>query len=209
MVRSNGEIDILQRHVDGAGGDDVEAESSRSAGALRAGHQPHAGAGHHGPVVVAYRRLLEVERRFRVLKDFLHLRPVYHWTEDRVRGHIAICVYAAVIESLMAADLRAADVRDPDLDDQHLSPARAMRELARVHAVVLDAGGRCIELMTRRSALQADIDAFGGRGAGPASRRSRSTGPCSDKHPRSRPADQHVRDHRVKVESRDSSRARS
>ena len=113
-------------------------------------------------VVMAYRRLLEVERRFRVLKDFLHLRPVFHWTEERVQGHVAVCVYAAVIEALMAADLRTADVRDPDIDDQHLSPARALRELARIRAVTLDAGERRIELVTRRSSLQADVlDAFG------------------------------------------------
>jgi hypothetical protein len=113
-------------------------------------------------VVMAYRRLVEIERRFRVLKDFLHLRPVFHWTEERVRGHVAVCVYAAVIEALMAADLRSSDVGDPDIDDQHLSPARALRELARIRAVTLDAGERRIELVTRRSALQAEVlDAFG------------------------------------------------
>lgn len=108
-------------------------------------------------VVMAYRQLLETERRFRVLKDFLHLRPVFHWTEDRVRGHVAVCVYAAVIEALMAADLRTADVHDPDLDDQHLSPARALRELDRIRAVTIDAGERRIDLVTRRSALQAKV----------------------------------------------------
>jgi transposase len=113
-------------------------------------------------VVMAYRRLQEIERRFRLLKDFLHLRPVFHWTEDRVRGHVAVCVYAAVIEALMATDLRAADVRDPDIDDQHLTPARALRELARIRAVAIEAGERRIELVTRRSSLQAEVlDAFG------------------------------------------------
>ncbi|MGI9033744.1 MAG: IS1634 family transposase [Acidimicrobiales bacterium] len=113
-------------------------------------------------VVMAYRRLLEVEHRFRVLKDFLHLRPVFHWTEDRVRGHVAICVYAGVIEALMAADLSTADIRDPDLDDQHLSPARALRELARIRAVGLDAGDKRIELVTRRTSLQTKVlAAFG------------------------------------------------
>jgi hypothetical protein len=56
-------------------------------------------------VVVAYRQLQDVERRFRVLKDFLHLRPVRHWTERRVRGHIAVCVYAAVIGALITRKL--------------------------------------------------------------------------------------------------------
>ena len=108
-------------------------------------------------VVATYRQLQSVEARFRVLKDFLHLRPVRHWTERRVRGHIADCVYAAVIEALITRHLAAADLRDPDLGDQHLSAARALRELARVRAVTLDAAGHRIDLVTRRTPLQARI----------------------------------------------------
>jgi transposase len=69
-----------------------------------------------------YRRLMEVESTFRVLKDFLELRPVYHWTESRVRGHVAVCVLASIIEALMEAGLRRADLRDPDLPDQVSPP---------------------------------------------------------------------------------------
>jgi hypothetical protein len=108
-------------------------------------------------IVRSYRQLIEVEHRFRILKDFLHLRPVRHFTERRVRGHVAICVYAAVIEALITAALAAADVRDPDLDDQHLTAARALRELDRIRRVTLDAAGRSIELVTRRTPLQARI----------------------------------------------------
>ena len=43
-------------------------------------------------IVSCYRQLQTVETRFRVLKDFLRLRPVRHWTEKRVRGHVAVCV---------------------------------------------------------------------------------------------------------------------
>jgi hypothetical protein len=108
-------------------------------------------------VVMAYRSLLEIERRFRVLKDFLHLRPVRHWTERRVRAHVAVCVYATVVEALMARALRAADVRDPDLPGQFLSPERALRELGRIRAVTLTAGERTIDVVTRRSPLQTRI----------------------------------------------------
>jgi hypothetical protein len=108
-------------------------------------------------VVSAYRQLQAVEARFRVLKDFLHLRPVRHWTEQRVRGHIAVCVYAAVIEALIANDLTAADLRDPDLPAQQLTPTRALRQLGRVRAVTLNATARRIELITRRTPLQARI----------------------------------------------------
>jgi len=108
-------------------------------------------------VVTAYRQLQAVEARFRVLKDFMHLRPVRHWTERRVRGHIAVCVYAAVIEAFIGRTLVDADLRDPDLPDQHLSCARALRELARVRAVTIDAAGHSVELVTRRNPLQARI----------------------------------------------------
>ncbi len=106
-------------------------------------------------IVTAYRQLAAVEARFRVLKDYLHLRPVRHWTEQRVRGHIAVCVYAAVIETLISQDLAKADVRDPDLADQHLTAARALRELNRIRRHHLDANGRRIQLTTRRTPLQA------------------------------------------------------
>jgi transposase len=108
-------------------------------------------------VVRAYRSLLETEDRFRVLKDFLNLRPVRHWTERRVRGHVAVCVYASVIEALVARALREADVRDPDVTDQHLSAPRALRELGRVRAVTLDVEQTTVELTTRPSFLQARI----------------------------------------------------
>ena len=70
-----------------------------------------------GEVLAAYRSLQHVEQRFRVLKSTLGLRPIRHWTENRVRGHIAICVLAAVAESLIGNRLVDADLHDPDLDD--------------------------------------------------------------------------------------------
>jgi hypothetical protein len=108
-------------------------------------------------VVAAYRQLQSVEQRFRVLKDFLHLRPVRHWTERRVRGHIATCVYAAVIEALIGRALATADVHDPDLADQHLTPNRALRELGRIHAITLTAGDHTIDIVTRPNPLQRQI----------------------------------------------------
>jgi hypothetical protein len=114
-----------------------------------------------------YRQLTHVEHRFRVLKDFLHLRPVYHWTENRVRGHIGVCVLASVIEALTTRTLTDAGIGDPDLDGQTLSCARALQQLDRIRAVTLNAGDRTINLVTRPSALQhrilaaLDIDTSG------------------------------------------------
>jgi transposase len=114
-------------------------------------------------VVRHYKALLGVERRFRVLKDFLALRPIHHFTENRVRGHIALCVLASVIEAVMGQDLARAKVVDPDLNDQLLSPRRALRELERIRAVQLVADdGSTRQVITKPTAFQASIlAAFG------------------------------------------------
>ena len=105
-------------------------------------------------VVDYYRQLAAVEARFRVVGDHLRLRPVRHWTEQRVRGHVAVCVYAALIETLINHALTQADVRDPDLGHQHLTAARALRDLNRIRRHQLTTNGRRITLTTRRSPLQ-------------------------------------------------------
>jgi hypothetical protein len=108
-------------------------------------------------VVTHYQSLANVEHRFKVMKDFLGLRPVYHWTEQRVAGHIAICVLAAVIEAVIANQLAAADISDPDLPEQIITPRRALAELNRIRVHHLTAGDRNIRVTTRRNALQAQI----------------------------------------------------
>ena len=114
-------------------------------------------------VVAHYKSLQSVERRFRVLKDFLALRPVFHYTEKRVRGHVAICVLAAVIEAVMAIDLAATKLTDPDLRDQVLSARRALRELERVRMIrFVDSNDEERQVVTRPNPLQASIfTAFG------------------------------------------------
>lgn len=108
-------------------------------------------------VVAHYQSLANVEHRFKVLKDFLGLRPVYHWTESRVRGHIAICVYAAVIEAIIANQLTTATIADPNIDGQIITPRRALGELDRIRIHHLTAGDRRITITTRPNGLQTAI----------------------------------------------------
>jgi len=113
-------------------------------------------------VVRYYRSLQAVERRFRVMKDFLSLRPMFHWSEERVRGHVALCVLAATVEAIMAKDLMNAKVMDPDLPFQSMTPRRALALLKEVRVQHLAAGTQQIKLVNRRSALQAKVlKAFG------------------------------------------------
>ena len=50
-------------------------------------------------VVRAYKSLAQVERAFRSLKTtLLHVRPVFHWRERRVRAHLLVCMLAYYLE---------------------------------------------------------------------------------------------------------------
>jgi len=49
---------------------------------------------HTRVILSKYRDLFEVEHTFRALKSQLEIRPAFHWTDKRIRGHIAMCFMA-------------------------------------------------------------------------------------------------------------------
>lgn len=49
--------------------------------------------------VRAYKDLAKVERAFRCMKTIdLHVRPIYHWLEERIKGHVFLCMLAYYVE---------------------------------------------------------------------------------------------------------------
>ena len=45
-------------------------------------------------VLAKYKDLFEVEHSFRTLKSQLEIRPMFHWTNERIKGHICMCFMA-------------------------------------------------------------------------------------------------------------------
>jgi transposase len=45
-------------------------------------------------ILSLYRGLWQIEEAFRISKHDLKMRPIYHWTEERIKAHIAICFLA-------------------------------------------------------------------------------------------------------------------
>jgi hypothetical protein len=68
-----------------------------------------------------------------------------------------VCVLAATIEAVMAKDLAAAKVMDPDLPFQSMTPRRALSLLKEIRLELVSAGDHNIELVSRPSALQANV----------------------------------------------------
>lgn len=42
-------------------------------------------------ILDAYKQLYKIEHSFRSFKTFLETRPMFHWTEKRILGHLALC----------------------------------------------------------------------------------------------------------------------
>ena len=66
--------------------------------------------------VRSYKALAEVERAFRSMKTIdLHIRPIHHWLETRVRAHIFLCLLAYYVERQMREVWRELRFADEDL----------------------------------------------------------------------------------------------
>jgi transposase len=73
--------------------------------------------------VAAYKSLAHVERAFRSMKTVdINVRPVFHYSEQRVRAHVFLCMLAYYVQWHMRQRLK------PMLfDDEHLDEASAER----------------------------------------------------------------------------------
>ena len=85
-------------------------------------------------VALGYKGLWRVERAFRELKSTLELRPVYHWKEKRIRGHVMICFLAFLLETAL---LRKLLEKGEEVGFKEL-----MVDLGEMRAVELEVEGR-------------------------------------------------------------------
>lgn len=96
-------------------------------------------------IVKRYKELAEIERGWRALKSTLLLRPVYHWTEERIRAHVFMCVLALQVERWMRKKLKGTSV------------PTAIRQLKRIKVVEMVEGENLRRLPTRATVEQKEI----------------------------------------------------
>lgn len=96
-------------------------------------------------IVKRYKELAEIERGWRTLKSSLLLRPVYHWTERRIRAHIFICVLALQLERWMRNRLET------------LSVPKALQMLQQIKVGELSVNGKSVTMATRTPAEHKEI----------------------------------------------------
>ncbi len=52
----------------------------------------------HQQVLEQYKQLFKIELTFRTFKSHLETRPIFHWTNSRIEGHICLCYIAYTLQ---------------------------------------------------------------------------------------------------------------
>jgi transposase len=93
-------------------------------------------------IITNYKTLWIVEDAFGEVKGTLRSRPVFHWKDERIVGHLVLCFLAYLCEALMTKALRDKGLvlDSPAIDDKTIAPraltvVEAMRELHEVRAI--------------------------------------------------------------------------
>ncbi len=60
-------------------------------------------------VLEAYHTLWKIEESFRIMKSNLEVRPIFHWTEQRIKGHFVVCFLAFLLERTLEFKLKKND----------------------------------------------------------------------------------------------------
>ena len=109
--------------------------------------------------VAAYKILAHVERAFRSIKTIdLHVRPVFHYSAERVRAHVFLCMLAYYVEWHMRERLKSMLFDDEYLEE--ISAGRAspvVKAVRSEHAKAKDASKRAddgLPLHSLRTLLQ-------------------------------------------------------
>lgn len=101
-------------------------------------------------VAQSYKSLWKVERAFRELKSGLDLRPIYHYTDTRVKGHIMICFLALVMETALCRKLKEIG--------STFSCAEILEDLKEIRAVEITVEGK--RFLARTETMGNAYDAF-------------------------------------------------
>ena len=57
-------------------------------------------------ILEAYKQLYKIEQSFRTFKTFLETRPMFHWTETRILGHLALCYISFTLLNYLQIQLK-------------------------------------------------------------------------------------------------------
>ncbi len=61
-------------------------------------------------IISNYGMLWKIEESFRIMKSAMEVRPVFHWTEGRIKGHFMVCFLSFLLERNLEFKLKEKDI---------------------------------------------------------------------------------------------------
>ncbi|HHE40656.1 MAG TPA: IS1634 family transposase [Candidatus Cloacimonetes bacterium] len=106
-------------------------------------------------IVSNYKELWRIEDAFGEMKGTLKSRPMFHWTDKRIIGHLMLCFLSHFCEAHLTKKLREAGIKQNSkaitegiIKNRPLTTVAAMEELMRVMAVPVKVKNEVIWLRT-------------------------------------------------------------
>lgn len=96
-----------------------------------------------------YKHLYQVEHAFRTFKSFLETRPMFHWTDQRIEGHICLCYIAYTIQIFLSNQLKK--------NNTPLSEDNIRKTLDHMQLSLVEQAGEQYYLRSKQTAETADI----------------------------------------------------
>lgn len=106
-------------------------------------------------IVKNYKNLWIIEDAFGEIKGTLKARPIFHWTDKRIMGHLTLCFLAYFCEAQMTKLLReqgkmltSEAIKDETIKERPLTVTEAMKELSEVRAIPVEIRSKKIWVRT-------------------------------------------------------------
>lgn len=100
-------------------------------------------------IVNAYKELFKIEQAFREIKDFIKIRPIYHWTDRRVKAHVLICMLAYFLEKMLERKLQEAKLK--------ITARKALESAKTVKLALVQIGDQLIQKVSCPGPIQQGI----------------------------------------------------
>ena len=100
-------------------------------------------------VLDQYRHLYQIEHTFRTFKSYLEARPMFHWKDERIRGHLCLCYIAYTLMNHLQLELKQAGKPH---SERHIR-----RSLNQMQVSLVEQGKNRFYMRSKMNASQRDI----------------------------------------------------
>ena len=106
-------------------------------------------------IVTQYKQLWKIEDAFGEVKGTLRTRPIFHWTDQRIVGHLTLCFLAYYCEAFVTAELRkknivlnSKSIEGAIIKERPLTVFQAMKELKEIRVIPVQVKSKTLWVRT-------------------------------------------------------------